>query len=321
MGTLPRSYSRIPGDKLSDGLVLLHNEITGKKLKGYLFEHCTVELYIDHRVDVPNDCFGVGEDVVVDEFNDGLDVVCDVGGDKLNDEDEHEVFLIDVACLNDNDDEDIEAIREKVKNFKERKGKKIDEVNDLEIPVNIGYANSLSEGFRVDESEGERVNDEVGETRVNESTNSSDPGDYESEQSGEDKKGVHRVKKSKSGPRYDPRCLIPVWELGMRFQNNKQFKEAVKKYAFAQGVQLRFKKNEPKRVRVRCMEGYPLSLFASHDSRNHCFVIKTYNPEHRCFRTNKIDLISADYITEHLKDIILSQPNMKIRDLKDLCRT
>ncbi|XVF17355.1 hypothetical protein REPUB_Repub10bG0113900 [Reevesia pubescens] len=150
---------------------------------------------------------------------------------------------------------------------------------------------------------------------------SSNPEDYESEQFGEDGKGVHHVKKSESRPKYDPRCLIPVWELGMRFHNNKQFKEAVKKYAFAQGVQFRFKKNEPKRVRVRCMEGCPWSLFASHDSRNHCFVIKTYNPEHRCFRTNKIDLISADYIAKHLKDRILSQPNMKIRDLKDLCIT
>ncbi|XVF17354.1 hypothetical protein REPUB_Repub10bG0113800 [Reevesia pubescens] len=163
-------YFRIPRDNLGDGLVLLHNENTSKNLKGYVFEHCFVELYIDHQVDVPNDGFGVGEDVVVDEFNDGLDVVCDVGGNKLNKEDEHEVFLIDVACLSDNDDDEIEAIREKVKNFKERKYKEIDEVDDLEIPVNIRHANSLTDGFSIDESEGQRVNEEVGEARVNEST-------------------------------------------------------------------------------------------------------------------------------------------------------
>ncbi|KAL4387328.1 hypothetical protein GQ457_09G013670 [Hibiscus cannabinus] len=43
-------------------------------------------------------------------------------------------------------------------------------------------------------------------------------------------------------------------ELGLRFENHKQFKETMRKYAIAKGVALSFKKSEPKRVKVCCKQ-------------------------------------------------------------------
>ncbi|XVE98326.1 hypothetical protein REPUB_Repub03eG0096500 [Reevesia pubescens] len=73
------------------------------------------------------------------------------------------------------------------------------------------------------------------------------------------------------------------------------------------------------RYKPRCV--VPWRLFTSHDSRNNSFVIRTYHPERRCFRSNKSKLISTEYISEHFRGMILSQSNLKIRELKELSRT
>ncbi|KAK9029955.1 hypothetical protein V6N11_031394 [Hibiscus sabdariffa] len=89
---------------------------------------------------------------------------------------------------------------------------------------------------------------------------SDEPGEYgESDDDyGDQICGVYMGRgKKQVGHKYDPKCAFPLWELGLRFEDHKQFKEAVRKYAIAKGVALRFKKSEPKRVRVCCKVGCP----------------------------------------------------------------
>ncbi|KAK8697358.1 hypothetical protein V6N13_113509 [Hibiscus sabdariffa] len=146
---------------------------------------------------------------------------------------------------------------------------------------------------------------------------SSDPGEYEDcEQSDDD---APKVRQSLL-PRYNPNCVIPVWELGLRFDDNKQFKEAVRKYAFAKGVQLKIVKNEPNRTQFHCMKGCPWTLFASIDKKLRCYTVKTYNHVHKCYRSNKNKLISTKYIQKQFKDIILANLKMKVKTLKEMCK-
>ncbi|XVE94886.1 hypothetical protein REPUB_Repub02eG0048400 [Reevesia pubescens] len=266
----PYIYFKVPGELLGDGLVLLHNNLTATQLTGHLRHSFTVELYVDHTANVPNvqeeqdegyDRGVVGDavdeairdngldgakdnglDVGMNEANrdddldEGLNVACEV--------DEYETFLIDVAYLSDNDDEEIQAIREKVKNFKVMNGKQKNEVKNIEIPVHIvdeGICEVLGEG----ESESDRINEcEVAEDNTyrvsldgmvqgyeSDYMDSDDPGEYESELS--DDEVQNHMRKTQIGAKYEPMCVVPLWELGMRFENNKQFKDAVKKYAFA----------------------------------------------------------------------------------------
>ncbi|KAL4301674.1 hypothetical protein GQ457_10G014170 [Hibiscus cannabinus] len=169
----------------------------------------------------------------------------------------------------------------------------------------------------VDEAYGSSEKDGKLEGYETDYISSSDPGEYEdSEQSDDD---APRVRQSLF-PRYDPNCVIPVWELGLRFDDNKQFKEAVRKYAFAKGVQLKIVKNEPNRTRFHCMKGCPWTLFASTDKKLRCYTVKTYNHVHKCYRTNKNKLISAKYIQKQFKDIILANPKMKVKTLKEMCK-
>ncbi|KAK8605181.1 hypothetical protein V6N13_082633 [Hibiscus sabdariffa] len=56
------------------------------------------------------------------------------------------------------------------------------------------------------------------------------------------------------GPRYDPKFAIPTWELSMRFEDNLQFKDAMRKYFVAKGIKLNFVKNELKRTMIQGLE-------------------------------------------------------------------
>ena len=51
---------------------------------------------------------------------------------------------------------------------------------------------------------------------------------------------------------YDPTCEVPVWQVGMVFENVVQFREAVAKYVVVRGGALRLRPNDGHRVRVTC---------------------------------------------------------------------
>ncbi|KAK8972240.1 hypothetical protein V6N11_028946 [Hibiscus sabdariffa] len=159
------------------------------------------------------------------------------------------------------------------------------------------------------------------EDHKSEYIDSSNPGEY-----GDDDKSDQEICGTffgikTIGPRHDPQCGIPTWELGIRFEDNIQFKEAVKKYSVAKGVKLRFLKNEPLRTHVCCKEKCPWKLYASHDKRFDCYVLKTYNPMHKCYRSNKNTMLSCKMIKKKFRDRILMEPKMKISTPQEMCKS
>ncbi|KAK8516317.1 hypothetical protein V6N12_068925 [Hibiscus sabdariffa] len=141
-----------------------------------------------------------------------------------------------------------------------------EENNDVECGSQPNVGNDLFE-------EDEDVAEVEGKLQDHESDyiESDEPGEYgeSDDDSGDQICGAYMGRgKKQVGHKYDPKCAFPLWELGLRFEDHKQFKEAVRKYAIAKGVALRFKKSEPKRVRVCCKVGSPWSLFASMDKRD-----------------------------------------------------
>ncbi|KAK8976045.1 hypothetical protein V6N11_025544 [Hibiscus sabdariffa] len=196
-----------------------------------------------------------------------------------------------------------------------------DVCEDLRIEVDEESTNELNEDD--DHHCFLRIKGRDGKVEGHESDylDSSDPREYgDSDESAEEICGTYSGKKT-LGPRYDIKCAIPTWEVGMRFEDNIQFKEAVKKYSVANGVKLKFVKNEPKRTRVHCRETCPWKLYASYDTRYDCYVVKTYNSEHMCFRNNKSTMLSCKMIQKHFRDIILMNPKMKVATLKEMCQT
>lgn len=74
-----------------------------------------------------------------------------------------------------------------------------------------------------------------------------------------------------------------VWELGLVFGSVEEFRVAVTKYAVQDHIQIEKYVNEPGRVRVRCCKKTcPWLLCASKDKTSGDFIVKRYNPIHKC---------------------------------------
>ncbi|KAJ8749341.1 hypothetical protein K2173_018826 [Erythroxylum novogranatense] len=56
--------------------------------------------------------------------------------------------------------------------------------------------------------------------------------------------------------RHNPSDVEPNWRLGMEFDSAKDFRESIENYAVWIGYNVKFKKSERHRMRVRCIERY-----------------------------------------------------------------
>ncbi|KAK8592992.1 hypothetical protein V6N12_045083 [Hibiscus sabdariffa] len=101
----------------------------------------------------------------------------------------------------------------------------------------------------------EKTTKSNGAGRETDYINSSDLGSYET---GDDGK-VH-CKKSKVCC-FDPTDPVPCFQLGMVFENNKQFKSTLAMYAIAKRFEFRLAKNDNDKTRVVCKgNGCPLQF-------------------------------------------------------------
>ncbi|KAK8510867.1 hypothetical protein V6N12_036781 [Hibiscus sabdariffa] len=229
-------------------------------------------------------------------------------------------FLVNVEIASDLDDE-VERIRVNLRADRYEISTDVSEGEENNDDKRGSQPNVGNDLFEEDED----VAEVEGKLQDHESDyiESDEPGEYgeSGDDSGDQICGAYMGRgKKQVGHKYDSKCAFPLWELGLRFEDHKQFKEAVRKYAIANGVALRFKKSEPKRVRVCYKVGCPWSLFASIDKRYDCFLVKTYYPVHKCVRTNKNPILTSKNIENVFRDRILADPSMKVETLKQHCR-
>ncbi|KAK8619098.1 hypothetical protein V6N13_133065 [Hibiscus sabdariffa] len=349
-------YFRVPGVVFSTyALVLVVDDDAVRQIVGFLNTRGSVELYVvgnardiiteadenavnevvgnavndidEHEHEAVNEVGekGTSQDPIGDEVADIEDLghstaeVEQVAGEKETFQDSAD-FLVNVEIASDLDDE-VERIRVNLRADRHESSTDVsegEENNDAKCGSQPNVGNDLFE-------EDEDVAEVEGKLQDHESDyiESDEPGEYgeSDDDSGDQICGAYMGRgKKQVGHKYDPKCAFPLWELGLRFEDHKQFKEAVRKYVIAKGVALRFKKSELKRVRVCCKVGCPWSLFASMDKRYGCFLVKTYNPVHKCVRTNKNPILTSKHIENVFRDRILADPSMKVETLKQHCR-
>lgn len=111
------------------------------------------------------------------------------------------------------------------------------------------------------------------QVELGEDYDSDDPPSYELENEDTAIEVCNHFSKVKF-PSYNPQVEPPILEEGLLFEDGRQFKDAIIKYAVHTKRDLRLKKNEPKRVRVKCVENCPFNCYASWDERFRCFQIK-----------------------------------------------
>ena len=111
----------------------------------------------------------------------------------------------------------------------------------------------------------------------------------------------------------------PIFSLGMRFSSAVEARESIIRYGISMRVTLKYLKNEPTRMRVKCVEdGCPFLLFVSKGSSNPSLTIKALVEEHNhpFQRILPSKACTARFLAKHFKNKILQTPKYKVKDLK-----
>ena len=76
------------------------------------------------------------------------------------------------------------------------------------------------------------------------------------------------------------------WQVGMRFATTQIFKEAIVRFALAQGFDLNFNISDVGRkgLQVVCKGTCNFKVYASWDNRKATYVVKSVTDHHRCTR-------------------------------------
>ena len=109
---------------------------------------------------------------------------------------------------------------------------------------------------------------------------------------------------------YNPNSNVPAFLVGIVFKSVVEFKMAVVKYVIARGVEIKYEKNKYFKVRCIYKAACPWVIYASLKKKTGNFIIKTYNPNHRCTRIWKNKRASCEYLMSYSRDIIHDHPEI-----------
>ncbi|KAG8363569.1 hypothetical protein BUALT_Bualt19G0036100 [Buddleja alternifolia] len=105
---------------------------------------------------------------------------------------------------------------------------------------------------------------------------------------------------------------------GMKFQNFKVYREALKDYCVRMGVDLHFIRNEASRITARCKQSScRWRIHASPVKRSSVFHIKSIQNMHTCSKTFDNRLDKTKYIAKRLEKIIRDYPFVSTEQLKN----
>ncbi|GKU99547.1 hypothetical protein SLEP1_g12382 [Rubroshorea leprosula] len=153
---------------------------------------------------------------------------------------------------------------------------------------------------------------------------SDDPGEYDSNNA-EDEFSVkeYAVIRRTTCPIYVKGKItdIPVFEVGMKFTNCDEFKEAIRTYAVLKGCVLEWLKNDATSQRLPCTCPFcKWYISASFSKKDECFRIVSYSRTHNCIKKQENPMANAVWLARFLKPKIDSNPMIKLRQLKDACK-
>ncbi|GKV50433.1 hypothetical protein SLEP1_g57136 [Rubroshorea leprosula] len=152
-----------------------------------------------------------------------------------------------------------------------------------------------------------------GKDKDNEGRNSDDPGCLYSNPSFEEEDEFHlAIDLPSMGPTdiyFNPEWEVPWFQVGMRFTNANQFRDAIRKHSIMKRCKLKPIKNEPHRLRYRCIgAGCEWEIFASMDNKANYIQVKTYKREHDYFRASKISAMTMHELAKYWKRRIRETP-------------
>ncbi|KAK8713327.1 hypothetical protein V6N13_148548 [Hibiscus sabdariffa] len=199
--------------------------------------------------------------------------------------------------LSDDDDEEMVAIKNKSK-----------------LVEDLGPDVVLEESMHVSIEENEDLKG-LGSGEETDYLDSSDAGSYETDSDG----GIICKKSGKVF--FDASTVEPRFQLGMIFESQQQFKDALYYYAIAHSFDFRFVSNRKEKIRVVCKaNGCPFLIHTSWDKSDGCYKIKTLVIEHQCSITFKNKRANYKLVGKHFLSKFRILPKLKIVEMQKLGR-
>ncbi|KAL4384523.1 hypothetical protein GQ457_15G014910 [Hibiscus cannabinus] len=230
------------------------------------------------------------------------------------------------------DDEEVNAIGAHFRVVKKKIRNKTVQAADLEPPLNLSFvvendndarnaeveneANRPAEsGVNEKEAAGNGENETDGADENDTEENEVNVGSYETDEDGD------FVSRKTSKVFFDSSTSEPRFELGMIFENGKQFKDALYAYVVAHIFDFLFVSNRKEKVRVVCKgKGCPFVVHASWDKSDSCFKIKTLVTDHNCSVTFKNKRANYKFVGKHFISKIRIVPKLRLVDMIRLGR-
>ncbi|GKV29364.1 hypothetical protein SLEP1_g38299 [Rubroshorea leprosula] len=243
------------------------------------------------------------------------------GGDAAQQEDHDDEDLLDIVPSDADDEEVLESIRNKKKHKANASARKNADGASPSGTVHDSLTTVNEEGERVPigtDDHGDWGSDSSFENSEDEfEVSSDDSSEYNVTDEHELVEEEEDVRSTRSSDLWFNPSWTTVWfEVGMRFEHVAQFKEAIAKYQIQKGCKLKPVKSDPTRQRIHCVgQQCNWSIFASFDKNDKTFKVKTYCREQTCFRSLKSNMVGSRVLSEHHRNRIIANPQIRISEL------
>ncbi|XP_017434428.1 uncharacterized protein LOC108341245 [Vigna angularis] len=110
------------------------------------------------------------------------------------------------------------------------------------------------------------------------------------------------------------------WEVGTYFTEKKEFTEAIRTYALSNGRNLKFMKNDKKRVAVKCLGGQGKCkwyAYCAYRSAAKSWQLRKVINDHSCSTICNVKLMTSKWLSQRMEKFVRENPNMKVMDIRD----
>ena len=110
------------------------------------------------------------------------------------------------------------------------------------------------------------------------------------------------------------------WEVGTDFLDKEHFRNVVRTYAIHSGRNIRFVKNDKRRIRVRCVGAQgncPWLAYCALLTSHHNWQLRKVVDVHTCSREFTIDIINSKWLSGTLETDLRENPSIKINEIRN----
>lgn len=104
----------------------------------------------------------------------------------------------------------------------------------------------------------------------------------------------------------------PIFKVGMVFSSVELVRKAISEYSMKNRVDIKMPRNDRTRIKAHCAEGCPWNFYASMDSRAKAFIVKTYEPHHKCKKEWILKRCTAKWLAEKYTESFRADGKMTI---------